>query len=677
MQNQKTDSMENFINSPSKPLGYLDFFPYDEFRPEQEQIIQSISEAIALGKNTVLIANNGSGKTIMALSAALPIVLADPKRKIIFCSRTYTQNARVIEESKEITKNMQAKNNNRTIGALSLRGRNEMCPHKMLQRLKLPPSESMSLCSSLRKNKKCNYFNNLFKKKKNLQYQEDINSLATMPLDSQDLMEFSETDDVCPYFLSKILLEKEKIIVCNYQWIFEPNIRENFLESLGCGLSDCIIIMDECHNLPEMANSINSYKLAPYGLRQALKDLELTRAKFKLINFLKNLIDMILVVKDRVNEELKLDSSRFIQQILNKNKFGAIQEIKELLVDLRDYGEAIEVEKIDQGRVPRNFIEPIVIFFEKLFENIDDSAFFSCITSKITSKGKSVAIELKCLSPQFITNPIFKESFATLSLSGTLHPFTYIQLLGLNHTGKMLKVSKMSPPFPKKNIKVILTSILNTQGENRTTSMYREMLIALKPILQHTPKNVGIFCASYEVVKGIWENGLEKLAQICKKKAFRERPGLSASDNDIIIEQFKDYSTKEGYNGAVLLGVCGGRNSEGEDFPGDQMNSVVICGIPFQRPTPSGNAKIQFYNTIFPGKGRIFGYIAPAMQRSNQACGRPIRKMVDKGFIVLMDYRFSNYMPYLSNWISEDVSKVPNNPYVIESEIKKFFKKRS
>ena len=32
-----------------------------------------------------------------------------------------------------------------------------------------------------------------------------------------------------------------------------------------------------------------------------------------------------------------------------------------------------------------------------------------------------------------------------------------------------------------------------------------------------------------------------------------------------------------------LLGACGGRNSEGEDFPGDFMNAVVVVGVPFQR----------------------------------------------------------------------------------------------
>ena len=668
------DKIENFIQSPKKILGYHDFFPYGSYRPEQEQVIQKISESIALGKNTILIASNGTGKTIMALSAALPIALIETKRKILFCSRTYTQNARVIQETKEITQKFAKDQIQKTIGAVSLRGRNEMCPHKTLQRLKLPPHESMSLCSSLRKNKKCRYFNELFKRKKTKAFQEEIDALANMPLDAQDLLEFSEHDDVCPYFLSKILLEHEDIIVCNYQWIFDPNIRETFLESLGVGLADCIIIMDECHNLPEMANGINSYRLTPFGLRQALKDLEISRAKFNLINFVKSLKNMLEGVKERITNEMELDPAKFIQTLLNKNKLGSVRNIKDILIDLKDYGDAIEQEKIDQGKVPRNFISPIVEFFDNFLSRLDDPAYFACITLKHTSKGKSVAIEFKCLSPRSITDPIFKESFATLSLSGTLHPFTYTNLLGLNQAGRMLKIIKMKPPFPKENLKVLLTADLNTKGDQRTTTMYRDMLVAIKPILLNTPKNVGIFCASYEVVNGLWDNGLERLAKMCKKKAFREQQGLSASDNDLIVEKYRSYATRSDYNGAVLLGVSGGRNSEGEDFPGDQMNCAIICGVPFQRPTPSGNAKISYYDTLFPGKGRVFGYIAPAMQRANQGCGRPIRRMEDMGLIVLMDYRFGTYSQYLSDWLRGALIRIPNHTGVIQQEVQKFFR---
>ena len=78
-----------------------DLFPYPQYRNDQGEIIAQINESALAGKNTVLIASNGTGKTIIALSALLPIAL-EKDYKIMYCCRTFTQNARVIEESKAI-----------------------------------------------------------------------------------------------------------------------------------------------------------------------------------------------------------------------------------------------------------------------------------------------------------------------------------------------------------------------------------------------------------------------------------------------------------------------------------------------------------------------------------------------------------------------------------------------
>ena len=68
---------------------------------------------------------------------------------------------------------------------------------------------------------------------------------------------------------------------------------------------------------------------------------------------------------------------------------------------------------------------------------------------------------------------------------------------------------------------------------------------------------------------------------------FNGSPVLDELGNSNFLGFFKFYSSIIVYNiivfntyflfyGAVLLGVCGGRNSEGEDYPGDYMNAVVI-----------------------------------------------------------------------------------------------------
>jgi len=84
------------------------------------------------------------------------------------------------------------------------------------------------------------------------------------------------------------------------------------------------------------------------------------------------------------------------------------------------------------------------------------------------------------------------------------------------------------------------------------------------------------------------------------KRLYIEKSQNSASKNAKMLDQFKKCSKK---NGAVLLGVCGGRNSEGEDYPGDFMNAVIIVGIPYHLQTPRVKAKIAYYDRQFNRQG--------------------------------------------------------------------------
>lgn len=136
----------------------------------------------------------------------------------------------------------------------------------------------------------------------------------------------------------------------------------------------------------------------------------------------------------------------------------------------------------------------------------------------------------------------------------------------------------------------------------------------------------------------------------------------------------------EGANGlgktiAVLLGVEGGRSSEGADFPGKQLESVAIVGVPCMEPTPRVNAQIQYYESQFPGHGHEYGYLVPALRKASQAAGRVIRTLEDRGAIILLDYRFSTKYcrRYLPLWIRKNMKTVPDEDGAIAKELILFF----
>ena len=70
----------------------------------------------------------------------------------------------------------------------------------------------------------------------------------------------------------------------------------------------------------------------------------------------------------------------------------------------------------------------------------------------------------------------------------------------------------------------------------------------------------------------------------------------------------------------------------------------------------------------------MFAYLYPAMQRANQASGRPIRKESDKGVIVFMDSRFKKRLGWISQWVRKEIRIIPDNNRLINKLLSDFWK---
>ncbi len=168
---------------------------------------------------------------------------------------------------------------------------------------------------------------------------------------------------------------------------------------------------------------------------------------------------------------------------------------------------------------------------------------------------------------------------------------------------------------------------------------------------------------------GLLKQGLENKLT---KPVYIAQRGLSSFDTDELVNGFK----KEAMNsGGVLISVLGGRSSEGSDYPAEEMQSVIIIGIPYAKPSPSLDATIEYLENQFPTKGREYGYNIPALTRASQAAGRPIRSLEDFGVIVLVDYRFARYYykKHLPNWLKQNIVVVQPEEKNLEHKMKSFY----
>jgi DNA excision repair protein ERCC-2 len=106
---------------------------------------------------------------------------------------------------------------------------------------------------------------------------------------------------------------------------------------------------------------------------------------------------------------------------------------------------------------------------------------------------------------------------------------------------------------------------------------------------------------------------------------------------------------------------------------------VVVVGVPYAEPTSRVKAQIEDYDKCFPGFGREYGYVLPAMKKASQAAGRPIRTLDDRGAIVFLDYRFSTSYcrSFLPSWITCSMKVLPDKKGFLAAEVSNFFESQT
>ena len=631
------------------------YFPYATVRPYQDQFINTVYTGVKERRSVLIEGSNGLGKTISALSAVLPTAM-EKKLKILYVARTHRQHERVIEELKAISKKQ-------PVTGVSLRGRNEMCLNKFDSRQAYDPKSLMEACELMKSKGQCPYYKNA--DEQTYDYLHVQQQISTRPYKSSEIMSICKKKQICPYELIKSAISDVNVVALSYLYVFDPDIRTAFLKNLDTQPQKIILIVDEAHNLPETAIDISSSSLSLFVMRQA----ELEAKKFGYENteaFARLLQSETEKKAESVRKEEQIPPE-FLTEVV-RGKAG-IPNPREFFQTLNETGTAIKKSLLAEGKHPRSYIHVMSEFLLNWLGITGDERFINVISKYFTRENAaSVKLEIVALDPSKITQPVFSSTYSNVIMSGTLQPLeAYAKITKLPEN----TIQHIAPsPFPREHIFSAVCLGVSTAMDSRTPEMYQTIVRRINEVVKNTPVNTGIFAASFEVLNAIINAGLEETLE---KPLYRERRGMSSKANEKIVEEFKECALS---GGAVFLGVQGGRTSEGVDFPGNQMNSVMVVGVPYAEPTPRVKAQIEYYEKRFPKLGREYGYVLPAMKKASQAAGRPIRTLEDRGAIIFLDYRFATTYcrVFLPSWLREGMKVLPGKDDALAQELREFFK---
>lgn len=121
--------------------------------------------------------------------------------------------------------------------------------------------------------------------------------------------------------------------------------------------------------------------------------------------------------------------------------------------------------------------------------------------------------------------------------------------------------------------------------------MLDELGLTVARVSQHVPGGLLIFFPSYWLMNSVyerWESSevlgyIQKYKQVFKEpKKATEYQGIMDQYYSTIFEEDQGSQDEESsQNGAIMMGVCRGRISEGLDFSDKAARCVIIVGIPF------------------------------------------------------------------------------------------------
>lgn len=593
-------------------------FPFPSIREGQREFMEDVRDSVECERILIAHAPTGIGKTVAALVPSLQYALENGKT-VFFLTSKRSQHKIAIDTLRLIKQHATL-----NFVAVDVTSKQSMCP-RATPLYREYYSLFNEFCKSEQRNKRCHYF---------LGHDEEAQQrIKNEILHVEELCSWCTSRGVCPYKAALEVAESADVVVCDYNYLFSPEIAEKVLEKIETGLEDLIVIVDEAHNLPDRIRNNLSDELRMSTVTSAARGIRYTDREMH-----GNLMEL-----EQIFAKLVMRASE------NKSAEQAVE---------RDFLLA-EMEKVLRRRIEAMSYDEFVNALTSIAEDFETSPYKKereaaqrnilsvadfldgwrtqekCVRIFSLERRENPTLYFKLLDPSVISEPIFQRVHSTIMMSGTLWPTEmYADVLGATPDrirGKEIVMRDYKSPFPKENRLIVVTKDLTTKYTKRGEEMYRRVAGKISEVAHYVRGGMAVFFPSYELLKDI----TVYLPEEVRRRTIVERRELSKEEKNRLYELLRDDA--EG----ILLAVQGGSFSEGMDYESNTLKAIIVVGLPLSPPTLEVKTIEGYYAGKYGAKkGRLYGYLYPAIIKVLQAAGRGIRSEQDRCIIVLMDYRF-------------------------------------
>ncbi|MCQ3035260.1 MAG: ATP-dependent DNA helicase [Bacilli bacterium] len=591
-------------------------FPFPSFRPGQRELAKYAYGISKKGGQLFVEAPTGTGKTISTL---FPFIksFADNQNDKIFYLTAKSSGKDMAMSTIELLKK-----NGLTISNLLITAKEKVCycPGKGCN-----PDE-------------CPFAKNYYTKLKKV-IMESLHGYDKFGY--QEILKIASLNGMCPFELSLDLSLFVDVIVCDYNYMFDPQVylRRYFDDDR----SKTLALVDEANNLVDRGRAMYSCSFSYESFKAAKKAVkELDHKKYK--NAAKRINNMFKELKELP------DGNTVIQMFAPTHLNG----IEAYVLACQD------INKHHHTYATNEFLD---FFFEinkfnKLLELFDDS-----FTLYVTRDEKDVVVNLFCLDPSPHLRKTFKQIKGSIVFSATMTPTDYyVKTLGGDENTPILKLNS---PFDHKNRKILVAPGASIQYKKRNETL-NKVVDYIDTVISGKVGNYFVFVPSYEYLNQIREH-LEKLNVnlLVQDKDMRDE------DKVIFLQQFESNPTRT----TVGLVIVGGSFGEGIDLVSDRLIGVIVVGVGLPQLCFERDL-IKDYMNKNEQDGFDYAYVYPAINKVMQAVGRLIRTETDQGVALLIDDRYCR-APYSSIFSGDwyDYEIVMNNKE-LKKTIKNFWENK-